>query len=168
MIKVRLKLRKVVAIAICLIGVTMFSSCEKTPKDDDAVNSGWIKYDGKTYNLTNAYAEAFIDSYDGSQYGVYIVLRNSTATESFSFSVYSESNSPRTGTYNVNPLNEDLSDDVMTIMAVIEGVLVTNGLNSGSVTISKEGNYEFKVDVVCTDGKPLSAYYKGALQSFSK
>jgi hypothetical protein len=59
--KFKTNLRNVVAIAICLVGFTVFSGCDKeNPNNDNETNNnkdkidkgfGWIKYDGETYYL---------------------------------------------------------------------------------------------------------------------
>jgi hypothetical protein len=56
--KNRLNMRKVVAIAICLAGMTMFSGCEKDPKNDPNTTSVPIEgiYVG-TYTTTNLYRD---------------------------------------------------------------------------------------------------------------
>jgi len=53
-------LRNVVAIAICLASIMMFSGCNKDGDDksnNSSKNYGYIKYDGKTYDISSAYRD---------------------------------------------------------------------------------------------------------------
>ena len=57
MLKIRLNLRKVVAIAICLAGTVMFSGCDKGSNDDSNGNSNGTIPDGTSSFWNDAYRQ---------------------------------------------------------------------------------------------------------------
>ncbi|MCL2510668.1 MAG: hypothetical protein FWF09_01315 [Bacteroidales bacterium] len=172
MLENRLDLRKVVAIAICLAGFIAFSGCSK----DENNSKGKIEYDGKSYELADGIcrfsATTVGEMKEYLPYTLTIMLRDAYLLNHFSFTILSTETSPRAMTYELKSLTPDGDDllnwwkNIILVPNLVLGLNVYSGLPTVSLTISVDGDtYEIKSNnIVTSDGKPVSIYYKGKLQ----
>lgn len=87
---------------LALAAVTLLTGCEDKKGEEGGAKNGWIKYRGKTYDLTVAASNNKIDVFPGSPAkGFNIRIANSDLSNDLIFAFYSDAATLReaTGTY---------------------------------------------------------------------
>ena len=178
-------------VAVTLVLSTLHMACKKDDDDkngNDKTKKNLMTYDGKEYDLAFGFIENWGDYFNSGAYNFDITLFSSgitydTATDQTSgtghiiyFELMSSSETQlvpgtytftNTGDYKANTFEDAgfaINFNITTLTGEIE-----RDITGGTLKVAKTGNvYEFTIDAIAEDSKPVTGYYKGVMFYFDE
>jgi hypothetical protein len=178
MTKFKTNLRNVVAIAICLAGVTLFSGCDKNNGSDGVdVKESWVEFAGEKYYYFFSREVYYVLNGDSHNWICEFMAGRSSTSVGDMKTIHLENWHTRTnnpnGIYSLTSSNDEInesharenSDPNYTCylvgpncrvveLTMLNGSITTTAYNiiSGTLDVNKNGNiWTFKINGMCKD-----------------